>query len=722
MPVGQDFSGVNGSSKRLDSKALALPLQQLRLSVRALRVLDQLDVKHVQDLSKLTPNILSGRRNCGRKTINEILAIIERFKPLLDEAAASASHIEISANHVADDAVRRGVAGEIGGSAVERIVPLLRRVNELPLSTRALNTLNRSGITYLGDLVQFTRDRLLKNRNFGWKSMKEIESLVETMGLCLGMHHPSWNHDLAAKLERKFQRQLNEMKLQELRQRISSPYGHEIALGWQVPRQSGRELQLEATLVQILEALNKPRNADILRKLYGWDGLGPRTLDAVGQEYGITRERVRQIAARFEKRVGTWVNMSDLDIVARAISHVKSRMPCRADLVERELFDLKISEKTFRIEGLLLIYDLIQEKPPFEVGLLNEVRFVSPPGTVGVGRSVLQVARYLVEHWGCTTVDEVGEHSSGNRDFVQQVLETMADLEWLDGDRRWFWVSARPRNRLLNQIQKVLSVTNPIDVGELRGAVGRHHRMAGFAPPSQVLLHLCQRAAGYGVTGRKVSAWPPIDPADVLSENELLLFRVLKRLGSLASKDELEENCLEAGMNRNSFAIYLSYSPIIARYGKAVYGLIGSEEVSASAVEALQGHRQANRALLDHGWTPNGRLWVAYRLSRSNLRSGLFHIPSGISDFVAGRFKLASKDGSALGELNVRDGALSGLAKIFERRGGEVGDIIVVCLNANVRESSVEIDGIELLERYALGSENLPESTDPSASGEFIGQ
>ena len=64
---------------------------------------------------------------------------------------------------------------------------LLREIDELALSVRARNCLTAAGIKRVGDLVQMTEAELLKTKNFGRKSYKEIKELLTDMGLSLGM-------------------------------------------------------------------------------------------------------------------------------------------------------------------------------------------------------------------------------------------------------------------------------------------------------------------------------------------------------------------------------------------------------------------------------------------------------------------------------------------------------------------------------------------------------
>jgi len=71
---------------------------------------------------------------------------------------------------------------------VERLRELLgRSVEELELSVRSGNCLRRANIKTLGDLVARTEAEMLKYRNFGKQSLKEITEILAGMGLQLGM-------------------------------------------------------------------------------------------------------------------------------------------------------------------------------------------------------------------------------------------------------------------------------------------------------------------------------------------------------------------------------------------------------------------------------------------------------------------------------------------------------------------------------------------------------
>jgi DNA-directed RNA polymerase subunit alpha len=69
---------------------------------------------------------------------------------------------------------------------------LWRSVDELELSVRSANCLQNANIHYIGDLVQRTEAEMLKTKNFGRKSLKEIKEILAQMGLSLGMKIEGW--------------------------------------------------------------------------------------------------------------------------------------------------------------------------------------------------------------------------------------------------------------------------------------------------------------------------------------------------------------------------------------------------------------------------------------------------------------------------------------------------------------------------------------------------
>ena len=80
---------------------------------------------------------------------------------------------------------------EAASPVSEELLEKLRTpISELELSVRAANCLREAKLHTIGELVQKQPAELLKYRNFGKKSLAEIDELLKGMGLALGMGAP----------------------------------------------------------------------------------------------------------------------------------------------------------------------------------------------------------------------------------------------------------------------------------------------------------------------------------------------------------------------------------------------------------------------------------------------------------------------------------------------------------------------------------------------------
>ena len=70
---------------------------------------------------------------------------------------------------------------------------LLTKLSDMGLSVRAYNCLKAADIDTFADLVSYSRSELMKFRNFGRKSLNEIDLLVERMKLSFGMDVTKYN-------------------------------------------------------------------------------------------------------------------------------------------------------------------------------------------------------------------------------------------------------------------------------------------------------------------------------------------------------------------------------------------------------------------------------------------------------------------------------------------------------------------------------------------------
>ncbi len=85
------------------------------------------------------------------------------------------------------DAEEKTVTEEFDENSLHIRQLLKTKLVDMDLSVRALNCLKAADVESLGDLVSYNKNDLLKFRNFGKKSLTELEELVAAKGLEFGM-------------------------------------------------------------------------------------------------------------------------------------------------------------------------------------------------------------------------------------------------------------------------------------------------------------------------------------------------------------------------------------------------------------------------------------------------------------------------------------------------------------------------------------------------------
>jgi len=94
-------------------------------------------------------------------------------------------HLEIFINFEGD--LDDGGGPEIGGDTQAIVQKLLLNVDDLELSVRSSNCLRQAGIRTIAELVRHKESDMLKHKNFGRKSLIELNELLSSMGLGFGM-------------------------------------------------------------------------------------------------------------------------------------------------------------------------------------------------------------------------------------------------------------------------------------------------------------------------------------------------------------------------------------------------------------------------------------------------------------------------------------------------------------------------------------------------------
>ena len=156
--------------------AIYTPIRKVNWSV------DDWRVEQKTDYEKLNLEIVTDGSISPNYALQEAANIlIYHFKLFTDDRKLSLeSAIESDSKELDEESLR-----------VRHL--LLTKLSDMGLSVRAFNCLKAADIDTFADLVSYSRSELMKFRNFGRKSLNEIDILVEKMKLSFGMDVTKYN-------------------------------------------------------------------------------------------------------------------------------------------------------------------------------------------------------------------------------------------------------------------------------------------------------------------------------------------------------------------------------------------------------------------------------------------------------------------------------------------------------------------------------------------------
>jgi hypothetical protein len=336
-------------------------------------------------------------------------------------------------------------------------------------------------------------------------------------------------------------------------------------------------LPLEKTLFSVPQI---DRDECIVARHYGFDGRGGADFQCIGNEFGLTRERVRQIISASEPlRQLLPKGSPTLD---RVIAYITDRLPAPAADIERSLQVEGLTMRLFRIEGIVNLAGLLGRSIKFRIGLWNKTRFIIPASWPRLGDFLTRARRDVRRHGMARIADFGGDSNSGadarrEARLIENVLSSQGDFRWLDRTAGWFWLANTPRNRAVCRVRKMLAVANPLALSELRAALGR---MGSPLAPDTTLRAFCRQIDGLSVRGDLVYANPGIASAEVLNKTERDILQLLSENDGCKSNSELVSQSKVLGIKRPTFYQCVNHSPIVERYNGSNYRLIGSRQPS----------------------------------------------------------------------------------------------------------------------------------------------
>jgi hypothetical protein len=465
-------------------------------------------------------------------------------------------------------------------------------------------------------------------------------------------------------------------------------------------------MSLEDDLFDVLRALCKQeRKARILAMRLGWDTGRSRTLQEVGDQVGLTRERIRQFESRSQRALAHRPVFSPS--LARALALARNMGPCSEGEFGTQLQKTGIARAAWRPSTLVMAASYLGIPHGLRTLQHGETEFLAAEGSnLALADLVESVARDTARSEGAANTKDVAFALSESQErWVSQrevtlLIRATPGVRWLDEQRGWFWFGEHPQHRVLNNIRKMLSVAPRLLIDDLYEGLLRSYRMDSQPVcPKPIVLALCREVPWIKV--RQIShlmAAIPLDWKEELTGVERTIVEVLMEAGGILDHHSWRMRCKERGVPLGSFGVYEGNSPVIHRVRPSIWGLRGIDPDPTLLVDLCEKVRARQMALAQAASQrgveqfPPGSLIGKNRYVRlfditaSTFRHYAMTIAPSASMTPGSKFQV-TLDSLALGEVELQaDRRLRGLLPLLRKAGAQIGQRYLATVDLLRRE------------------------------------
>ncbi|MDR2384463.1 MAG: DNA-directed RNA polymerase subunit alpha [Tannerella sp.] len=176
VPADEQFQSPDVRVIAIDS--IYTPIRNVKYTV------DNYRVEQKTDYEKLTIEITTDGSIHPKDALKESAKILIYHFQLFSDEKIAVETVDIEDT------------GEFDEEILHMRQLLKTKLSDMDLSVRALNCLKAADVETLGELVHYNKNDLLKFRNFGRKSLTELDDLLEGLHLSFGMDISKYKLDI----------------------------------------------------------------------------------------------------------------------------------------------------------------------------------------------------------------------------------------------------------------------------------------------------------------------------------------------------------------------------------------------------------------------------------------------------------------------------------------------------------------------------------------------
>ena len=471
-----------------------------------------------------------------------------------------------------------------------------------------------------------------------------------------------------------------------------------------------RRSRFSRTLERAVLTPAEYRHAEVFALRYGVEGEAMTTLQAIGDRYAITRERIRQIVAKMTNRIPeVSLLLPSLD---RLRAEMKPLLPAPIEKLDahfRALLGEQLSiESADRFSREVLGKSLVSiTDSPWDGAARWSRTAVDTESHDAVRvRAIRDASMKMIRNCGAAQTYFVAgavSEALGAAVAVSEMIRSaqlVPGFEWIIEADGWFWYGPQTENRLLTVTEKVLASTSSrVDVELIMGALLRSRR-ANYEPeksppyniaPTMAVVAGVLRRTPWIKTVQSDDFLIDLSPLaeDVLSPTELAIRALMAERGNTASRHTLTQQLVDTGIVQGvTLGVTLDGSPIFEQIDRGVFALRGAPiDPAHFALEKESVGGLAARRTPIQPKDEEGFIAFDFQLSDYMIHSRFFSAPKALAHKIPiGNYSLAGSENEiAFAKLKAGDYRFRRLIGALHRMGFEKGDWVRMRIHPDLR-------------------------------------
>lgn len=542
-------------------------------------------------------------------------------------------------------------------------------LSSLRLSKRVENALRRAGIVSVAELQESISSGRLNNLWFiGPKAFQEINSSL------IAIHSRS-EEELSSDLARS---------------------------------QNGPQIEasvIKDTVADELLELLAPVNARDMQIILERFGLTPFTLEAIGASHGLTRERVRQIAQRYRKRVVQRFHHNATQAFTIRFAYTLAEKLDQTLTLRNWEQDVRNHAKVGQFSGsgldsidpyvvlvavtniLIDAYDDSTIPYPLKCVLETARNGDSSMSVeeIEVGGLLTKTVRKLIKrHWQHSGAVNALWISQKTQLSLKQANQGLSLLGYKPSDTPWYVASSAMIRERINYhnvfqrgVRKMLQYCGPLSSDTLAAGLRKVNIKTQFPVPPPGMLESVLLSFGFTLKDDLIYWYQ--ESTETLSQGEIIILDCLERNGPVVHHAELAEAFIQSDLSFASLHQTLKRSPVFDKIDHSLYKLRG-QTVTYRDVDRARNASSSISQDPDVKYDRQGNIKVSLNIGLLTLGTGVIQISRTSFPNLTGKWDCIL-EGKSICVLVVTEGEFRHLEEPLRELECKAGDRLAFTFN-----------------------------------------